>query len=208
MVLALLSLASNVATTSQPSGEADGLLTARWTVSKVLNAGVVWAGLPVLSGWLVRQPVHGVLAGVVAPLTALAVHYGAGQLLDVFAPTVWVENAGWFAIAALTGGPLGVVGVVARRRGLGGLPARLTVPAGALLEPFVLGVFTVPDRLPRPDRVSGVLSGLVLVAAGAAGVVAVAVVGARRGRDDGRATRSPRPDDETTAVAAPRPRLR
>ncbi len=130
VVLALLSLASNVATTSQLSGEADGLLTARWTVSKVLNAGVVWAGLPVLSGWLVRQPVHGVLAGVVASFTALAVHYGAGRLLDVFASTIWVENAGWFAIAALTGGPLGAVGAIARRRGVWGLPARLTVPVG------------------------------------------------------------------------------
>lgn len=176
VVLALLSLASNVTTTSQLSGTADGLLTARWTVSKVLNAGVVWAGLPVLAGWLVRRPVHAVLAGVASSITALVVHYGVGRAVDVFASTIWAENASWFLIATLAGAPLGVVGALARRRrSPWGLLARLTVPTGALIEPFVLGMFTAPDRLPWPDQVSGVLSELVLVTAGAAGVVAVVI---------------------------------
>ncbi|WP_432570712.1 hypothetical protein [Kineococcus sp. SYSU DK005] len=186
VVLALLSLASIVAGASRLAAEAQGLLTAGRVVSEVLNAGVLWAGLPVLSGWLVRRPAHGVLAGVVASLTALVVHYGAGQMLGVFASSIWGQNAGWFAIAALTGGPLGAVGAIARRRGPWGLLARLTVPVGAVLEPFVLGVFTVPQHLPRLERVSGVVSGLVLVAAGVAGVLAVAVERARSGRDDER----------------------
>ncbi|NAZ80709.1 hypothetical protein GTR02_02605 [Kineococcus sp. R8] len=179
VVLALVSLASIAAVTSRLPGEGIGLLTAFRSVSEVLNAGVVWAGLAVLSGWLARRPLHGSLMGVVASLTALVVHYGAGRLLGVYAPAIWAENAAWFAIAAVAGGPLGVVGAVARSRGPLGLPARLTVPVGALLEPFVRGGFTVSEHLPWPDRVSGALSGSVLVAAGVAGSVVV-VVGATR----------------------------
>lgn len=191
VVLALLSLASIVGTTGRAPGEGDVLLTARETVGLVLNAGVVWAGLPVLSGWLVRRPVCGFLAGVVASLAALVVHYGVGQVFDVFASTIWRENAAWFAIAALTGGPLGVVGALARSRRSWGLPARLTVPVAALLEPFVVGMFTLPERLPGPDRFSGVLAGSVLVAAGVAGVVVVAVKGVGPGRDGGGSTQRP-----------------
>ena len=190
VALALLSLASDVTTPAQLSGEADGLLTARWTVSKLLNAGVAWAGLPVLAGWLVRRPVPGAVAGVGTAVGALVVHYAVGTLLGVFGPGIWASNLAWFGVAAVTAGPLGLVGVLARRRGAVGLLARLVGPAGALLEPVVTGSLT-PPRFPTtgPDRVSDVVSGGVLVLAGA---VAVAVVVRRaRARTD--------PDDGTAA---------
>jgi hypothetical protein len=45
VVLALVSLASNVTTVSQLEGRADLLLAGRLTLSQLINAGSVWAGL-------------------------------------------------------------------------------------------------------------------------------------------------------------------
>lgn len=112
--LALVSLASDVTTSSQVSAEADALLAVRLTVSKLVNAGTVWAGLAVLSGWLVRRPAQAVAAGIVAGLVALAAHYGAGLLLGLFDPDVWTENRYWFGLAVVVG--VVAVLVAARRR--------------------------------------------------------------------------------------------
>lgn len=160
---------------SQLSGEANTLLAVRLTISKLVNAGVVWAGLPVLSGWLIRRPVQAAGAGIVACLTALVVHYGVGQLLGLFDSTVWTQNQHWFGLAVVVSGPLGLVGATARPRGRWGLLARLLVPVGGVLEPFYLGMFTRPAIMPWPDRASSVLSGVVLVAAGIAGAATVLV---------------------------------
>jgi hypothetical protein len=182
VALALLSLASDVTTSAQLSGDADGLLTARWTVSKLLNAGVAWAGLPVLAGWLVRRPGPAAAAGVAAAVGALVVHYAVGTALGVFGPDIWTSNLSWFVVAAVTAGPLGLVGALARRRGPVGLLARLVVPVGALLEPVVTGSLT-PPRFPTttPDRVSDVVSGGVLVVLGAFAVAVVVRRAQRRG---------------------------
>ncbi|GLY00660.1 hypothetical protein [Actinoplanes sp. NBRC 101535] len=174
--LALVSLASNVTTTSQLEGKADTLLAVRFTASRLVNAGAVWAGLAVLAGWLVRRPVPAFAAGIVALLTACAVHYGTGLLVGMFDAAVWSDNRIWLLAAAVVGGPLGLVGAVARRPGRWGLAARLIVPAGAVLEPFVIGQFTAPAILPWPTRVSGFVSGAMLLTLGLLGCLRVLVV--------------------------------
>ncbi|WP_285690204.1 hypothetical protein [Actinoplanes sp. NBRC 103695] len=182
VVLALVSLASNVTTTSQLEGRADSLLAGRLTLSQLINAGSVWAGLAVLSGWLVHRRVAAVAAGVVALLTACLVHYGAGIAFGMFDPDIWMANAHWLMGAMVVGGPLGLVGAIARRLDPWGMAARLVVPAGAVLEPFVLGRFTTPAILPWPNRVADFVSGAVLLMAGVAGCVWILAAGRRRRR--------------------------
>ncbi len=57
-------------TMSQVDAEAHTLLAVRRTISMLVSAGTVWAGLTVVSGWLVRRPVHAFAAGIVALLVA------------------------------------------------------------------------------------------------------------------------------------------
>lgn len=165
---------------TQLDGKANTLLAARMTVSQLVNAGTVWAGLAVVSGWLVRRPAQAVAAGVVALLTACVVHYGVGLALGMFDPNVWTANVHWLQAAMVVGGPLGLLGAIARRLDLWGMAARLIVPAGAMLEPFVLGRFNTPAILPWPNRMADVISGLTLLTAGAAGCVWVLAAGRRR----------------------------
>ncbi|GAB1644243.1 hypothetical protein [Krasilnikovia sp. MM14-A1259] len=185
-VLALVSLASNVTTSSQMEGKANTLLAGRLVLSQLVNAGTVWAGLAVLSGWLVRRPAPAVAAGIVAPLTALVLHYGVGLALGMFGPDVWADNSHWFLAAMVLGGPLGLVGAIACRLDRWGMAARLVVPVGAVLEPFYLGRFTTPAILPWPDRVAAIGSGLALLTAGVAGCLRVLATGRRRQATPGR----------------------
>ncbi len=164
--LALLSSASNVTTVSQLSGEADTLVAVRSTLSKLVNAGTVWAGLAVLSGWLVRRLARAIAAGILACLLALVAHYGLGSVLGLFGSDVWASNSVWFVAAVVLGGPLGLVGAIARRPDRWGLTARLLVPVGAVLEPLALGMFTSPAIMPWPARVSSVVSGMILLGVG------------------------------------------
>ncbi len=174
-VLSLMALASNATSMSQLEAEANTLLAVRTTISRLLSAGTLWAGLAVVSGWLVRRPFQAFAAGVVALLVALVVHYGVGLILGMFDPNVWTENPEWFTGAVVLGGPLGLVGAIARRPDLWGVLARLFVPAGAVFEPFVLRMFTSPVIMPWPGRVASVLSGLVLLTAGTVGCIRVLV---------------------------------
>lgn len=191
-VLALVSLAANVTTLSQLEGRADTMLAGRLTVSQLVNAGTVWAGLAVVSGWLVRRPAPAVAAGVVALLTACVVHYGVGMAVGMFDLSVWTANGHWLLAAMVVGGPLGLVGAIARRWDRWGVAARLVVPVGAVLEPFVVGRFTTPAILPWPNRVADIISGLALLTAGVAGCFRVlAADGRRQAMPDGRATAEP-----------------
>ncbi|GAB1645336.1 hypothetical protein KRMM14A1259_57590 [Krasilnikovia sp. MM14-A1259] len=104
--------------------------------------------MPVASSEKQRRPGPAVAAGIVAPLTALVLHYGVGLALGMFGPDVWVANSHWFLAAMVLGGPLGLVGAIARRRDGWGLTARVVVPVGAVLEPFYLGRFTTPAICP------------------------------------------------------------
>lgn len=177
-VLALVALAANATTTSQIEGRANALLAVRKTISHLLSAGTIWAGLAVMSGWLVRRPVQAFAAGVLALLVALVVHYGVGLILHMFDPNVWTENPEWFVAAVVLGGPLGVAGAIARRPDLWGVGARLVIPVGALLEPFVVGMFTRPAIMPWPTRFASINVGVVLLAAGT--VVSIKVLAAAR----------------------------
>jgi hypothetical protein len=105
-VLALASLASNVTTMSQIEVEANTLLAVRTTISKLVNAVAVWAGLAVVSGWLVRRPVLAFAAGIVALLLALSAHYGVGWIAGVFDTEAVVDNSYWFVAVLVVGGPL------------------------------------------------------------------------------------------------------
>ncbi len=188
-VLSLVALASNATTMSQIEAQANTLLAVRRTISQLLSIGTVWAGLAVLSGWLVRRPGQAFAAGIVALLIALVVHYGVGLIFGIFDPDVWTENSYWFQVAVVVGGPLGLVGAIARRPDLWGVVARLVVPVGALLEPFVIGLFTSSAIIPWPTRVALVISGVVLLAAGTAGCIQV-LVAARKQRSSTRERRA------------------
>lgn len=180
VLLALVSLASNVTTIRQLSGEADTVLVVRMTISKVVNSGTVWGGLPILAGWLVRRPRQAVVAGITACLVALFVHYGIGRLFGMFDATVWTENQFWFVLAVVAGGPLGLLGAVASRNDRWGWLAALVVPVAAVVEPLYLRMFSVPAIMPWPDRVSSLVSAVVLIALGAVGTAVVILAHKRR----------------------------
>lgn len=174
-LVGIVALISNITTIAQLSGEADTLLTVRFTLSKIVNSGTVWGGLLIIGGWLVRRPVQAALAGVVAGGSALVVHYGLGRVVGAYQPDIWESNWIWFVAALIFGGPLGLIGATARRADLWALPARLVVPVAAVVEPFALGMFTPADLLPAPDRVSSAICGAVLIIAGIVGAAVVLV---------------------------------
>lgn len=183
VALGLGALASNITSEAQLSGEANEVLAVRFTLSKLVNAGTVWAGLAVLAGWLVRRPRPALLAGPLTLAVALVTHYGIGRIVGMFDGGVWAENAMWFAAVPL-GIPLGLVGCATHRRDLVGLAARLLVPLGAVLEPFEVGMFSMPSILPWPDRASGHVAGVVLICAGCVGICLVLARHARQRAGD------------------------
>lgn len=167
--LGLLALLVNITTVEQMSGQADGIAAVRKTASKLVNAGVVWAGLMVLAGLLVRRPLPAALAGPVAGLVALTVHYGVGGLFDLMPWAGLRDNLSWFVVAAVLGAPLGVVGALAGRRTRLGLLAALVVPLGAVVEPFLMGWLPPGTSTTWSNQISGAVAGSVLVVAGLAG---------------------------------------
>ena len=179
LVLGSLSLASNATTMSQIEGEANTLRAVRGTISQLFN-GTLWAALAVFSGWLVRRPGQAAGAGIVVLLTALAVHYGVGRIVGMFDTEGVLENSYWFAAALVVGGPLGLVGAIARRSDLWGVLARLIVPVMAVLEPFVTGSFSAPAIMPWPQRFAEPASGILLLLLGTAGCIWVVATASRQ----------------------------
>lgn len=177
-VLGLLSLASDVTTMAQISAEANAWRAVRGTISELLN-GTLWAALAVLSGWLVRRPVQAAVAGVVALLMALVVHYGVGWVVGMFDTAGVLENSYWFQAALVVGAPLGLVGATARRADPWGVLARLLIPVMAVLESFVTDSFSTPSMMPWPQRFAATTSGVLLLLLGTAGCIWV-LASARR----------------------------
>ncbi len=183
LALAVVSWVTNVTTMAQISGEANEFLTFRNTLSKLANSGTAWAGLAILCGWSVRRPISAAMAGVAGSWLALAAHYAIGRISGMFAADIWTENVEWFMAAVLFGGPLGLVGAAARRGDVWGFIARLVVPVGAVLEPFVIGMFTSSPMRSWPDRFASVVCGIILIAGGVVCGVAFVItnaVGRRR----------------------------
>lgn len=169
----ILALLSNITSIAQLSGQADTWLTVRFTLSKLVNSGTVWAGLLVLGGWFVPRLRWAWLAGTLAGLVALVVHYGLGLAFGMFESTVWGENRAWFVASVLFGPLLGTVGAIARRTDVSGLLARLVVPVGAVVEPLLLGMLTPLALLPAPDRISSMVAGGMLLVVGTVGAAIV-----------------------------------
>lgn len=166
MIVGLLAMATNVTTMAQISGEDQAVAALRKTVTKVTNAGVLWASVAVLGGWLVRRPWQAMLAGLLGLLTALAVHYGIADLTGLMPWTDLASNQEWFTNAVVFGPPLGLVGALSRRLDTRGLLARLVLPVGSLAEPFFLGMLSpVPVDI-WANRVSGVVAGCLMILAG------------------------------------------
>ncbi|GAA4898842.1 hypothetical protein GCM10025789_16040 [Tessaracoccus lubricantis] len=171
VLLAAVSLVSNMTTPAQLAGDVDGVLAVRLTLSKLANSGTAWAGLLVLAGRIVRDPRQAAAAGILSGWLSLAIHYGLGQLAGIFTPHIWAENLNWFLITGAVGAPLGLVGAATGRAdGLGQL-SRLVIPLGAVVEPFYRGMFAQPDVAPWPGVLSSMACGSVLAGLGAAGLV-------------------------------------
>lgn len=171
--VAVLAWLSNLATEAQMLGEDRTLWGVRTFASRVINSGTVWAGLPVLAGWLLRRPAPAAIGGVVVSEFALVVHYALATLTGTMPGTSWLDNWPWFAAAALVGVPLGLVGALGRRGDAWGRVALLVVPAGAILEPFVMGLLDPGFSADLADRWASQAAGVVLLVGGAIGVVLV-----------------------------------
>ena len=141
------------------------------TLSLLLNAGTVWAGLSVLAGWLVRGPLPALAAGPLIGIGALTVHDGVGERAGLKARGSFESNLLWFVAAIVMGMPLGLVGSLARRTDGWGLGARFVVPAGALIEPWAQGWFVVDAHLFGAVVVARVLAGALLTLGGSVGAV-------------------------------------
>ncbi len=182
LTLALVSWLTNITTLAQLSGEADNLLTFRFTVSKLANSGTACAGLAILCGWLIRRPVQAAAAGILGSLLALLAHYAMGWMSGMFDAADLSDNSYWFVTGTIVCGPLGLIGAVARRSDVWGLVARAVVPVGAFLEPLVIGMFFPPAMMNWPQRFSSVAGGILLMAFGVvSGVVFLADVRHRHG---------------------------
>ncbi|MDO5737576.1 MAG: DUF6518 family protein [Propionibacteriaceae bacterium] len=173
--LAIVSWVTNITTEAQLAGQADGFLGVRSTFSKLANSGTAWAGLGIACGWLVRRPLPAAAAGIVGSLLSLVAHYVFGRLSGMFTANIWAENLEWFVAAIIFGGPLGLIGALARRPGAWGLAARLVVPLGAVLEPFVVGMFALHPMMSAPQHLSSMATAITLIIGGVAMGAAVLV---------------------------------
>ncbi|WP_374929390.1 hypothetical protein [Kytococcus sedentarius] len=183
VALAVLSLASNMMVPGEVEGGHREYSVVRRTLSILLNSGTAWAGLAVLAGRQARSWWLAALVAVAAAEGALVLHYVLGMALGVFGWGIWASNLAWFVVAVLFCAPLGVVGHLSRRADLIGLLGRLTVPVGAVVEPFVVGHFA--DRPSTwVQHWSDLAAGTLLVLAGLVGVVVVLVLAGRADRRD------------------------
>ncbi|MCL6422217.1 hypothetical protein Bequi_02225 [Brachybacterium sp. JHP9] len=167
--LAVLSLLTNLSTRQEMEGNWEVYSAIRKTFSLFFNSGTAWAAIGVYAGWECRRPLVAAASGVIACLASLLLHYGLGLLIGFFGPDALAGNASWFTAALILGGPLGIFGWCAARSGWLGLLGRLVVPAGALVEPWLLGMFHPLAIFPWPNRFASIACGALLTAAGIAG---------------------------------------
>ncbi len=171
--LGILSLLADITSPAQLSGQQNMWLFIRWSVSKLLSAGTVWAAVGYLAGALVRRRPWAVVAGVLTSECALAAHYVFGMALGQFDATVWADNWLWFPVAAIAGAVLGLLGAVATGRGRAAFLLRFVLPLGAIIEPVEQGFFRPSQHFSWPDQWSSVVCGTVLWIAAAVAVVVI-----------------------------------
>lgn len=146
----------------------------------IVNGGWAWAALAVAGGWLAgssggwRGAAASAATGFAAVLGATVAYFVVDSALKGDPLAGHLTEAAFWAVAALVlCVPLGVVGRLARRPDAVGLLARLVVPAGAALQMVLVppGYAAVGGLRPW----AGEARSTVLVAAGVAAAVAVAV---------------------------------
>lgn len=180
--IAVASLLSNITTETQLSGQAETITYLRKVMSKFLNSGTLWAALGFYAGWLWSgskarpAPVWlPAVAAVAASLGALAGHYALGNLLGIMEASIWIENYHWFIAAVIISGPLGWLGARSAQDDRAGKLLRYLVPAGAVAEPLVTGMFWYPSgfSFPVSEVASSYTVGLLLMLLGVLGLWAV-----------------------------------
>jgi hypothetical protein len=151
--------------------------------SLVLDAGWAWAALAVVAGWLAATPLRGAAAGVAALLAATTVYYAVDSIAggDTVA-WYWPELLRWWSASVVFGSVLGAVGSFARRPGVVGLLAALTIPFGATAQ-MILDAPGPGGPIPTTPAESWArLIVLAVAAVGAAAVVARFGLGERQRR--------------------------
>lgn len=180
--IAVASLLSNITTEAQLSGQSEAITYVRKVVSKFLNSGTLWAALGFYAGWLWSgsrtRPAPlwvPVAAAVAASLGALAGHYALGNLLGIMEASIWIENYHWFIAAVIISGPLGWLGARSAQDDRTGKLLRYLVPAGAVAEPLVTGMFWYPSgfSFPVSEIASSYTVGFVLITTGTIGAIMV-----------------------------------
>ncbi len=109
----LISLLTNVTSLEQLSGADQEFAAIRKILTRLTNAGVLWAGVAFLGGWLVRRPAPAIIAGTAGLVIALVTHYGFASLTGLMPWTDLASNYLWFLSALLFGPPLGLIGACA-----------------------------------------------------------------------------------------------
>lgn len=182
LCIAVASLLSNITTEAQLSGQSEAITYVRKVVSKFLNSGTLWAALGFYAGWLWSgsrtRPAPlwvPVAAAVAASLGALAGHYALGNLLGIMEASIWIENYHWFIAAVIISGPLGWLGARSAQDDRTGKLLRYLVPAGAVAEPLVTGMFWYPSgfSFPVSEIASSYTVGFVLITTGTIGAIMV-----------------------------------
>lgn len=169
VALGVTSLLANLTSVAQLEGREQEWLAVRRTLSLLLNSGSVWAGLGVFAGWCLRRPVVAALGSALSLALALAVHYLLGIAVGSLGWESFSQNDSWFLVAAVVGPALGLVGAATHSDRWFGWLARLFVPAGAVVEPWVRQWWSAPDTAGWPTVVSGWAASVLLTSAGLAG---------------------------------------
>jgi hypothetical protein len=133
---------------------------ATWTaifVSLILDSGWAWAALAFVLGWITgihatpaRAVLVGAQAGAVGLIAATVAYYSTDLLFGLDA--YWPAVSYWLLRAVVFGLPLGMAGALARRPGVVGLFAALTVPLGAAMN---MVVFPLRSGLPGESSAAG-----------------------------------------------------
>ena len=93
LVLAVLSLISNIYFSQEMEGQWQLYSCIRKIFSKLFNAGVVWAALPFLAGWRSQGLVKAAISGAAIAELTLLLHYGIGYLIGMYGSTIFMANS-------------------------------------------------------------------------------------------------------------------